>query len=442
MKSDSQNPWVERFSPLLNRETIAEKAALRPAPILDLRTMTPDQAGIEVEAAFGRIYYPSAQCVDILYKWITHAQEHCKAVYRDPMAHLQGVYRPEPPLPDCSVPICLTGPAGVGKSATVAAFRRVMPDMGTVSAADGTLFPLESHRAVTVGNCSTTRDLLIMLTGHQGAGTAKMLSRLLRKQAFRDGVSFLCLDEFQFVSQSNSANARVTEMLLSVYYAGLPWVYIANFSLLHKLRARNQEDVHRLLSKTIHLFPEAHDSADWTTLLEWLQGVAPDVFVFDPEKDARSIHNMTGGAIRATTYLLQVACANAVRARSDVDLFALERAYSSRDYAVFRNDIETSMSIHSGSGSKRKDLASPLQSSTVVDAEMQFQQMRQRVADEKALLASLTAKERDAHRQLQHEQRTQKPSAKVKTIKPAKNTSDKPKTNALLDNYDWFVDNL
>lgn len=151
---------------------------------------------------------------------------------------------------------------------------------------------------------------------------------------------------------------------------------------------------------------------------------------------------MTRGGNRATTYFLQPACTNAVRTGSDVDLNALERAYASKEYAVFRNDIETSMSIHGGSGSKRKDLASPLQSLTVVDAEMQFQRMRQRVADEKALLASLTAKERDAHRQLQDEQRTQKPSAKAKAIKPAKNTSDTPKTNALLKNYDWFVDSL
>ncbi|WP_353189879.1 hypothetical protein [Pandoraea pnomenusa] len=440
MNSPPSTPWIERFRPLLNPTVIAERASLMPNPLIGVREMSPEQAKLAIEAEFKRIYYPSSQCVDVLLTWITHAHAHCQAMYPTSLRHIEGVYSPDSPLPEYSTPQCLHGMAGVGKSATLSAFTRLMPKVTTVTSSDGTVFPLESHRVVTLGNCSSTRDLLLQLTRHQGPGSSKRLEQLLRKQAFRDGVSFLCLDEFQFVSQSPTANSRVTQMLLSIYFIGLPWAFIANDSLVRKLKNRNNEDKHRLLKNHVELKPELPDSKDWVTQIEWWKRVAPDIFVFDAASDAEAIHQLTGGVNRAATHLLSVAATTAIRSQSNVDLSALKAAYNSRDYATFREEVEDSMSLDTRT---RNRLTSPLQQATVVDAQEHFERKRQQATDENALLASLTPSERTAYKKIQAKNGPkQQAPAKVKTLKRSKEPAGTDRARSLLDNLDWLNDNL
>ena len=50
------------------------------------------------------------------------------------------------------------------------------------------------------------------------------------------------VDEFQFVSQGSQANSKATALLLQLLGIGPRLVYVANYSLGHKLKRRNQED--------------------------------------------------------------------------------------------------------------------------------------------------------------------------------------------------------
>lgn len=434
-----ENPWSDRFTPLLNREEIRRRVAQRPIPLYGMNGISPTAAGIAIENALSRVFYPSEQCLDILLEWITVASTHSAKVYGSHHAFLEGVYQAEPPLPDFSFPFCLSGLAGTGKSALHKALGRIMPARTTVTAADGTVFPLESHRAITVRASSTPKDILVTLAQREGG--VGMLSKTVRKHAYRDGWAFLCLDEFQFATQSDKANTRIVQMLMAMCYIGIPAAFIANFSMVHKLHARNQEDIHRLLSKPRLLHPESRDSEDWRILLYWYRELAPEVFAFDPQGDAGAIHDLTYGVKRALVSLLRIAFVNACASGRQVTTATLERAYKTADYAIFRDEIEALHRLCPGNRNNRKDLWCPISGApNVGEQQTTWAEERQRRTDLRALQASMTAEERQAlmRASKEHETSAAKPrKGKVVSLEKQKSAAEQ-----LHDNFTWFQDKL
>lgn len=433
-----ENPWSDRFAPLLSREEIRRRVELRPLPLSGINGASPTVAGIAIENALRQVFYPSEQCLDILLEWMTAASAHSEEVYSGHRAFLEGVYQEEPPLPEFCFPFCLSGLGGTGKSALHKALGRLMPERTTVTAADGTVFPLESHRAITVRTCSTPKDILVRLAQREGGvGT---LSKMVRKLAYRDGWAFLCLDEFQFATQSDKANTRIVQMLMAMCYIGIPAAFIANFSMLHKLFARNQEDIHRLLGKPRLLHPESCDSKDWRTLLCWYREIAPEVFVFDPQGDAKAIHDLTYGVKRALVTLLKIAFVNACTNGRKVTIATLERAYKTAEYAIFRDDIEALHRLCPGIRNKRKDLWCPISEVLNIAEQQMWVEERQRRTDLRALQASMTAGERQALTMVLKERETL--TAKPHKGKAGSAKSQKSAAEQLHDNFTWFQDKL
>lgn len=433
-----ENPWRDRFAPLLRRDEIRKRAELHPIPLSGFEGMSPLEAGIAIKNALEKMFYPSEQCLDILLEWVTAASAHCAEVYRGHRAFLEGVYLPQPPLPEFRFPLCLTGLAGTGKSALHKALGRIMPPLGTVTAEDGSVFPLESHRAITVRASSTPRDILVMLARREGA--VRTLSNMVRKQAYRDGWAFLCLDEFQFATQSELANTRIVQMLMAMCYVGIPAAFIANFSMLHKLNSRNQEDIHRLLGNVRILQPESCNSADWRTLLRWQRDVAPQVFAFDPDGDAEALHHLSGGVKRAVATLLKIAFVNACSTGRTVNVSALEKAYKTADYAPFRTDIESLQKLYGTYRDSRKDLWCPIDGVLNAEEEQDWKRQRQQRSDENALEASMTVQERRALAELSKEKEVSK--VKPQKTKVALIAKEKTVAEQLQDNLTWFQTKL
>lgn len=342
------------------------------------------------------MFFPSAQCVAILFEWMTHAIEHCREHYRDRIDFSAKLFGDDAPFPPFMFPICLTGLAGTGKSQLLNAFARLMPAISTVTTNDKTVFKLESHRILVVRAKDSRTDILAELSGQKG-GVRLQLS-IARKRAYRLGWAFLGADEFQFMTQSDEANTRLTQVLMMLGYLGLPFVYIANFSMLHKLLRRNQEDRQRLLGNVIGFFPEGPDSQDWVTLLEWQKSICPDIFEYDPKRDAKAIHELTSGINRAEKTLLEIAFRRGLETGSAVDLPALERAYKSREYAVYRRDVEllSKLSYSPVLKKSHKDLWCPFDIEQCFTIEEGFLKKRQERIDEVALEASMNASEKAA----------------------------------------------
>lgn len=393
MTFSSDDPWSERFNAILNPDEIRQRVEKPPVPVEGMADWQAKEAGYHIEAALNAVFYPSGQCIDILMQWVAAARVHCAEMYGSRRAFIERVYQSQPPLRDFYFPMCLTGLAGTGKSALQEAFKRLMPQTDTVKTDDGTEFPLVSHRAITVRSASSPSDILVQMA--QRDGTNRLLSGLVRKQAYRDGWALVLLDEFQFATQSSSASTRIAQMLMTACYVGIPTAYIANFSMLHKLKARNQEEQHRLLGHVRVLSPESSDSADWRTLLRWYRDVAPGIFSFSPDADAERIHQLTGGVKRAVVALMRIAFEREFAAPGVVTLASLEQAYNSSGYAAYRADVESLAKLFGAFKQQRKDLWCPI-AGVESNLEAQWAQQRQSKVDEKALHASLTADERKA----------------------------------------------
>ena len=444
MNGLSENPWAARFSAILDKDEIVRRATLVPAPLGDISNLAPEVAAARLKAQMESVYYPTDQVVDILYSWVGLAYQHCLDYYRDQSFFLNCVYSERPPAPEFRPLICLTGQAGSGKTELIKAFHRIqeLPEMIFVDP-EHPPFPLVPHWSLTVHANGTSKDLLSALSG--GSGTPRDLVQLCRRQAYRDGVAFLINDEFQFATGSTSANARVTQMLLSAGYLGLPPVYAANFSLLHRLMKRPAEDRHRLLSNPIILLPEAPSSNDWNRTLQAQKDAAPHILVFDPAKDGPAIHRYSAGDMRAEVALLVCAYRIGRTTTGLVSLNEIELAYHCTAYTAYRRDVEALMQLSLGDSrvrKQRKDLWCPLDlpEGAVAQFASRARAARQARADDQAAQDSLTQAERKALAAMEKSRQPKKASVAAKVFDMTKNG---PATAAeRLANFQKFRDLL
>ena len=405
----SSNPWTERFLALLDRDEIARRAAVQPEPLGDLSAVPLSQAKKLIRDQLERVFYPTAQCVDILQGWISLSYRHCLDYYLDATCFLEQLNDDASRFP-ASVPlICLTGLAGAGKTELVKALRRILPpDSQLTVSPDYPAIPLRTLWTATVNAGANVVGLLSQFT--QCPGTVKELIGTCRHLAYRDGVAMAVADELQFASGSSKANTLVTQILLALTYLGLPAAFVANYSLVHRLLRRPHEDRHRLLSRPVVLLPEAADSSDWTGVLQAQVQALPRTLAFDPIADAAAVHRYCAADLRAEVALLVSAFELSTRAGRQVGLREIEAAYRSTGYSVYRDDVEALMLLSLADNRarrKRPDLVCPFDLPPTATARFvqQSQRSRQNRADEQALRSALTADERTALASLEKSRR-------------------------------------
>lgn len=399
MNNSIVSPWVGHFESLLNTETIRQRAAVTISPITGLASMPLELAYARLEHALKTIFYPTTQCVSVLERLVGIAYSHCVAVYPNSRAFLRGVYASEVPLEEFLSPICLTGLAGIGKTEILKAFGRLhAPNDSVLTDPDHPLFAIRGSQLITVKARNSPKDVLRCLA--QGEGTPSELINSGRKLVYRDGLAMLLTDELQFATGSENANARVAQMLLSLGYLGIPFVYAANFSLISRLQRRPGEEQHRLLSDPIVLVPDRATSADWQNTLAAQRSVAPEIFIFDPIVDAEQLHAYCGGRKRAIAKLLLLAFRDQYPRGGFVDREAIRRAYLSTEYAGYREETEilATQAIQFRAHPKRKDLWCPIPlTGTVATAFLETAvAARQEFVAEAELTAALTREEKRA----------------------------------------------
>lgn len=388
------NPWVERFFPLYQRDEIRARAFLQPRPLTNLGELPREVACARVNKALKETFYPTAQCLNILERFLGVAEAHCRTHYDGVENFYSAVHDDDVAEPHCSMSMCLTGLAGVGKTELLKALRRVMPAPSIAVMKDGTRFPLESLWVQSVEAAANPNDLLRALSRSEGTG-AKLVKRC-RRLSFRNGIALLVTDEFQFVTLSSEASSQITKMLLALSYLRVPMVYAANFSMLHILTKRNQQEKDRLLADVTELRPDAPDSLDWHRTLALQQGVAPDVFIFDATHDGASIHYLCAGLKRTSARLLELAYRSVHGKSGTVGMEELLRTYRSPDFVTQRTEVEAIRLASIERRRTRRDLWNPLGANDPFeDLDQQFfQGQRQEQADERAMRAAMNRRER------------------------------------------------
>lgn len=389
-----------------------------------------------IHEALKKVFYPTKQCLAILQRLVGIAHAHCMATYSGPREFLHGIYSKKTPLPDFARTLYLTGLAGTGKTQIVNAFCQLLEMDGEVVVDDHHApFPMRGPWAVEIRARSSSKDVLRGLA--QVEGSPSELVDICRKAAFREGIPILIADEFQFATGSESANARVAQILLSLAYVGIPFVFVANFSLIRRLQRRPGEEQQRLLVDPVVLLPDMHTSDDWHKTLTAQRDVAPDFFLFDPVKDARTLHAYSAGRKRAVAELLLIAFRDAHANGGKVDLQTLHRAYMSSTYAVYREETEIllAQSVQNYPNLKRMDLwcPIPLPGGAAANFLESAKAVREEQVADAELRSAMTPEERTGLEKIEREFRKKKQAiGKVVSFKKTGTEAEDLKQNGSL----------
>lgn len=317
----------------MSETQIAERVKVEANAVTGLRTLPIEAAVALARNAMDATYVPNENSCRILRILLETAYTSSCERYRDRRQFLAECYaRPakrfETDIVD-GIVLCLTGPAGVGKSKLSAALGRLLHAPAAIHVAQGhEPFPLQSHIAVSIRSNTSERNIKEAMRAQIVSAHAS--ANDLHALIFRNGISLIIADEFQRMTQSLSAHTLVAKTIHGMSLLGVPLVYIANYSLCHKLLKRPQEERQRLLNRPIVLLPVEHDSSDWVSLVKEYCRIAPDIFTFDVDKAADALYQYTAGLGRLLRNLLLLALADALRAKREVDLRFLGQSSCSR----------------------------------------------------------------------------------------------------------------
>lgn len=399
MISETDNPWVDRLLPLLDREEIRRRARVAARPVAGLRGMPVDVACQRFQAALSQIFVPTERCCEILLRFVEIAIEHCQTFYPSRQAFLGACYAPTLPVRPPLLPICLTGPAGVGKSALIHALRRILPaDSSIRLGPGGDEFRLVASWNINVQARKRLSEMLLPFMTELQEDSCSI--EAYQRHAFQTGVALLTADEFQSLTQSAGANTLVAQRLLQLSYLQLPFIYIANYSLGHRLLRRPQEDRQRLLANPIVLDADAPNSADARELVHQYKIACHEYLDIDPDHDTEMLHRYSAGLKRLSRCLLTIAYRLAREdGRHTATPSDIEKAYHSTAYTANRRDVDLMNQQWITGRAARLDLWCPFDlppSSTKQFAD-HAKALRAQVTAKEMLKSSMTAEERKAY---------------------------------------------
>lgn len=409
------NIWAERFM-CLDKAEIHSASKFIPKKYRGIEHEHVDKACGILEKMLDELFIPTKQTVDIMSSFIGSAIGHNNMVYSNKNNFKKGAYAKDPPLPLFVYPICLTGLAGVGKSSLLNAFKRILPK-------DEEFYVDQYHsnfkfRSAWFLNVTDKMKLSSMLMSFINAGSDKnnvgekkrkgkvdieKLRNSGRHWAYITGVSFLAADELQFIARSQNANALITNIIMMLFSLGLPGVYSVNYSLVHRLLTRPQEDRDRILSNVRVLFPDDPNSTDWIETLKGYKKLLPKCFRFDPIADAVHVYKMTAGIKRNLKKLFLISYRKHRETDNNIYLMDLEWAFNSQEYSIRRDDIKHINEYYITGKCQRKDLMCPVEipksQSQLYKDLAQEKSMKSLVAN--VIAAFMTKEERQVYQKLQ-----------------------------------------
>lgn len=352
-----------RFSECLDIEKIRAKVTVRPEPVVALGSVDALIASEQLASALKQIFIPNEFSLAFIKEMAGRASVHCQLLFKSEAEYASKIFNP----PEVEVsPVCLTGLAGVGKSQTIAALRKVLPLPMEFSCGlyEGSVTLVSHWYASARGRASGKALLEDFVFGDGkpiGRTTVAQLLKESRRRANRDGVCLAMLEEMQHTNAGSGA-AKVTDILLTMAAIGLPMVFVCNYSLAHKLLGRNSEDKQRLLADPRIMLPEEPGSADWLNYVAECLRVSNGYIKADIGELAVELYRCTFGIKRLVVLLLKLAYVECrIAGRECVNLFDITRAYRSAAYTVSASEVEELQlqALSSRKKQKHKDLQCP-----------------------------------------------------------------------------------
>lgn len=355
--------WRSRFNIEFTDEEIDQRTAITPQPLSSLAELPVEVAESKLDVALRAHFVPSSQSRAILRQLHALCRCYSEQRYPDQVAFLRNVHAIdaehglfEPPLRIT----CLTGLPGIGKSKVISAFEQLFRPTSIAIPAHGTFLLRPSWR-MTVKAGSSLRQLVADHFRHPEALSSRPSFPTIQRELCTQGVTSLHADELQFLTQGEG-NILPAKLLNQLGRLGPPLVFAANYSLIHRLNSRPQEEKQRLLAKPLFLHPDPASSDDWCSFIRALIGTASEFGKLVFQDTQLLLHSYTFGLRRLAAMLLTQSYVEMRRRNGKhVELTDIDSAYSSRTYAASRSDVEILVANLEKTGKGRKDLWCPLQ---------------------------------------------------------------------------------
>ena len=333
---------LSSFHGLDTPEEIKAAATTRVAPRSDLGDVPSYLIDSEVRKHLAGLYIPSSEEATLIQKFVGMARAHRARNYVDPKEYFHRLYHRGYQGNDFRAPVCLTGPAGVGKSSLMRAVHRILPQSQEVNLGpQGGRFRASASWFICAQDRSTVSKMLRPFVEAERIDAPKDTTQAVAGIIFKNAVSLIILDEMQFMTQSAQANTAVTKALYQFSHLGAPLAFVANYSLCNLLLRRPEQDRQRLLAAPLVLLPSRPDSEDWKNYLAAVTDALSPTLQVDLASQGFEMFERTAGLKRLLTYLICSAYATAwERGRRQVVASDLADAFASTAYAVHRKQVQ------------------------------------------------------------------------------------------------------
>lgn len=352
-------PFSGRFAGPWTDDELRKRIAVTVEPLNGLSDLGPDEAASRLESHFKTIVVPTTQMVAIVRQMIERAKAYCDRAYPDMVAIRALIYGSTPTCEvQTSQATCLTGLAGVGKSVLFDAFGRLFGSPEFVDMPGHARLELRACWRMTIRGGASFTQLVHPHFRIQSAIAPNRMLGVAVSEAGAQGVALILPDEFQFITSGN-ANTMMANLLFRLAQIGPPVLYACNFSMLHALWRRPQQDRDRLLLNPIILHPEPIGE-DWTTTTEAFLRVSEQFSSLKNDADIKLMHDYTFGIKRSLRSLLVLAYLIMRKNRqTQVTSEHLTTAYCSPEYGAMREDVENLVMSSASPSLRRKDLKCP-----------------------------------------------------------------------------------
>jgi hypothetical protein len=350
-------PWSDR--------ELRARIAVKAEPLKGLTALGPQEAAIRLESSLKTVVVPTAQLVVALRQLIERAKAYCDRAYSNDVAVRTLMYGTSlsSGLDNCQA-TCLTGLAGIGKSVLFDAFCRVFSDSEFMEMPGHARLELRACWRMTIKGRAGFSNLVHPHFRDQSLVSPSRMLGFSVSEAAAQGIALILPDEFQFIT-SGHANAMMANLLFRLTQIGPPVIYACNFSMLHALWKRPQQDRDRLLLNPIVLHPE-QIGVDWTATAQGCLDVAEEFSLLNNEGDIRLLHDYTFGIKRSLRSLLVLAYLEMRREKQTrVTSSHLSKAYGSDKYSAMRDDVENLVQGAVTPSLLRKDLTCPFRIAVV-----------------------------------------------------------------------------
>jgi len=398
------HPFVARFDLPTTDAALAARVRVTVAPMTSLAALDPETAEQVLIRHLGAVYEPAHEDLKLLRTLTAIAKAHALLTYPDGAAYLGGINAQEPPLAPADF-FCMTGLAGLGKTALIEAFKRLVCGFPTYEPGAG--HPVETLEAIwylKADSGSRFGDMVRHALGKHIDGfpvnSHSKLERIASRLAFKLGVSIILPDELQFLSRSPTANALLASTMGRIRDIGVPTVGVFNFSMCHRMMKRPQEDRDRFLSHPIIMQP-IQRSDPWTAKICKAYHEATGGALFDNlNAQIEQFYDYTLNLRRKGPLLLSIAYRHArQRGVERVCSCDLETAYRSPEYAASRTDLTDIFEQWLHGHQVRPDLWCPFGEPQTLEAahRVEAQQAARQRVNEKAVVSSMSRAERLAY---------------------------------------------